>query len=104
VDQVVPSSDTTCSTEIPKITRQLVRRLAQGAPQLAEPQDPLDGGLSIVDWCRLWKMCHAVTGNGIWLIQWPDGRSLLEQPSLLLEMFEIIEDQFTAEIASSVKQ
>ena len=64
--------------------------MAEGMRRMAEPLDPMEGGLSIDAWMALWLNCHAVTGMGTWQQAWPDGRPLVEQPMIAVEMFSLI--------------
>jgi hypothetical protein len=70
-----------------------MRRLAAGLPLLAEPRDPMEGGLSAGAWMALWSACHAVTGLGLWRTVWPDGGATTEQPALAVAMFDLITAQ-----------
>jgi hypothetical protein len=61
-----------------------------GLPLLREPVDPMEGGLSVVAWAALWQQCHATTGMGAWRTEWPDGKSVLEQSSITVDVFGLI--------------
>jgi hypothetical protein len=70
-----------------------------GLPLLAEPVDAEEGGLTVPAWVRLWSMCHVVMGDGILRTAWPDGGAAVEQPYIVVNMFELI----TGQVAESVK-
>lgn len=57
-------------------------------------------GLVIESWVALWLRSHAVHEGGTTLLAWPDGRSLIEQPAIVVSMFALIEDEVRKEIQS----
>ena len=50
----------------------------------------MEGGLSVSAWVVLWKQCHAMTGDGVWRVAWPDGGALIDQPALTVSMFDVV--------------
>lgn len=52
-------------------------------------------GLPIFEWTTLFMDCHNFTGLGIMQYTWPDGKSVLEQSNLLVEVFTLIKSEFT---------
>lgn len=52
--------------------------------------DPMDGGLSVRGWLQLWDACHTAGYAGPQLVAWPDGRPLIDQPRLTVEMFALV--------------
>jgi hypothetical protein len=74
--------------------RVIARRLIAGLHQLAEPQDPIPGGLRISDWVELWGLCHEYDEVGnVKRREWPEAGSLIEQPSMTVTMFQEIGHQ-----------
>jgi len=55
--------------------------------------DPMDGGLSVPQWMQLWYGTH----EGGRRTEWPDGRSLIEQPSIAVEMLDLVGEQIMKE-------
>lgn len=51
------------------------------------------GGLECWAWLDLWSLCHEGTRR----IEWPDGKSLLKQPAILVHMFYLILEQIASE-------
>jgi hypothetical protein len=74
-----------------------------GLAPFAEPVDPLEGGLDVDSWLRLWKCCHAATGQGIWRTSWPDDTCALQQPALTIAMFDVLSNIVAKEIYSDGK-
>jgi len=58
----------------------------------------VEGGLSIGQWMALWGKCHAWVMGCPMRLQWPDGGSLMDQPALTVEMFELIESEWLEEL------
>ncbi len=54
-------------------------------------------GLSIETWQGLWYSCHAFGMGGPQRLEWPDGRCLIEQPAIVVRMFELFADRFAKE-------
>jgi hypothetical protein len=54
-------------------------------------------------WIELWTWCHAPGFAGPVRTAWPDGRSLLEQPAVVVRVFDLI-TEITAEVARTDKQ
>ena len=52
--------------------------------------DPMDGGFSIEAWLRLWNACHEAGASGPRMVAWPDGKSLMEQPAIVVDVFDLI--------------
>ena len=50
-------------------------------------------GLSVADWLSLWLHSVANVQGSLVRLAWPDGKSLLEQPALAVEMFALITDE-----------
>jgi len=48
--------------------------------------DPMDGGLSVSAWCRLWEQTHDLGRR----TEWPDGQCLLEQPAIAVAIFDLV--------------
>lgn len=64
-----------------------MRCLFEGIPA----REPCDvDGLSMEGWLGLWSECFANVQGSLVRMAWPDGRSLVEQPSLGVEMFDLI--------------
>lgn len=61
------------------------------------------GGLTCAGWLRVYGLCHSSGFSGPELRAWPDGRSLVEQPWLVVETFEVIAGQMVAEAESRRK-
>jgi len=57
----------------------------------------MEGGLSIEQWVRLYAQIHQPTGFGWARTEWPDGGCLMDQPAIAVEMFDLIDDEFTKE-------
>jgi hypothetical protein len=57
----------------------------------------MEGGLSIATWLRLWCLINQPTGFGWMQTEWPDGGSLLDQPAIALDMFDIVGYEFMKE-------
>lgn len=51
----------------------------------------MEGGLSMRSWVTLWQTSHAMTSMGMWRLSWPDGGTTLNQPAVLVAMFDLIE-------------
>jgi hypothetical protein len=66
--------------------------MIEGLSQLSEPLDPMEGGRSMYAWLQLFQLSYAVTQMGLWRLSWPDGGPTLEQPALLVDMFDLIHD------------
>jgi hypothetical protein len=87
----------------PFIARRVARRLAAGVQVFDE--DPMEGGISIPQWMKLWARTSQPTGFGWARTEWPDGRSLLEQPAIAVEMLDLVGDEFLKEAqAKSAEQ
>jgi hypothetical protein len=52
----------------------------------------VEGGLTLESWMELYVGCHNYTASGPRLLAWPDGRSMLRQPALVVRMFNIISE------------
>lgn len=50
-------------------------------------------GLSQSAWVELWVLCY----QGAKRIAWPDGKSTIEQPSIVVHMFSLVVEQWIAE-------
>lgn len=42
------------------------------------------------DWLRMWHGCHVASSSGPVRIAWPDGGAYLDQPVIVIEVFEFI--------------
>jgi hypothetical protein len=49
------------------------------------------GGISVATWFGMFNAYRTMR-------QWPDGRALLDQPNLTVEVFETIDDQLNREL------
>jgi hypothetical protein len=72
-----------------------VRLLIQGKQWAAIPDSwrVVVGGFSCLTWISLWRHCHNKGFVGPELREWPDGKSLMEQPKITVRMFELITEQ-----------
>ena len=50
-------------------------------------------GLDVGIWVELFNGCHSNGIKGPQLIAWPDGKCYLDQPNIVVIMFEVIRDQ-----------
>lgn len=75
----------------PLVARRIAHRLAAGVT-VFDP-DPMEGGLSISQWMELWSYTH----EGGRRTEWPDGRSLMEQPSIAVKMLDLVGEQILKE-------
>lgn len=50
-------------------------------------------GLTEKSWLLLWRECHTGGMGGPMRLCWPDGKSLLEQPAIVVNVFAMISDQ-----------
>lgn len=63
------------------------------------PREPCEvDGRPVSDWLGLWAHCHANIWGSLVRLAWPDGRSLLEQPALLVAMFDLIREEAVKEM------
>lgn len=85
----------TGDTAKPSIARRIAQRLASGVT--VHDKDPMEGGLSVPQWMQIWQNTNQPTGFGFSRIEWPDGRSLLEQPAIGVEMLELVGEQIMKE-------
>lgn len=51
----------------------------------------MEGGLTMSAWMTLWYASHAITMMGVWRIDWPDGGCTLDQPAILVAVFDLID-------------
>ena len=72
----------------PLVTRRIVGRRLDGVTVFDD--DPMDGGVSVEVWTRLWNACHEPGFSGLRFVAWPDGKALLEQPAIVVEMFDVL--------------
>ena len=79
----------------PSVARRIARRLSAGVTIFDE--DPMEGGLTVGRWLRLWSHIHQPTGFGWMRTEWPDGGCLIEQPAIAVEMLELVGDEFMKE-------
>ncbi len=64
--------------------RQIAARLAAGVNLLAEPQDPMIGGLDASAWFEIFYDTHAGTGMGGFVrVEWPEPGGYAEQPTMV---------------------
>lgn len=66
------------------ITRRIAQRLATGVTVF--DKDPMDGGLQVSHWMQLWQHTHDDWRR----TAWPDGRSLIEQAMIAVNLFDIV--------------
>ena len=55
------------------------------------------GGFTVDAWLQMWFGSHAMTQVGMQRVAWPDGRSLLEQPAIVVSVFSVISSLVSAE-------
>jgi len=60
-------------------------------------EDPMEGGIEVVKWLRLWSQTNQPTGFGWMRTEWPDGGCLIDQPAIAVEMLELVGDEFMKE-------
>jgi len=75
----------------PLVARRIARRNAAGVTVFDE--DPLEGGLTVIQWIELWLQTH---DNGR-RTEWPDGGCLLDQPAIAVAMLGIVGDELLEE-------
>lgn len=75
----------------PSIARRIAYRLATGVKVF--DSDPMEGGLSVSQWMRLWYGTH----EGGRRTEWPDGGSLIGQSSIVVEMLDLVGEQIMKE-------
>jgi hypothetical protein len=75
----------------PFICRRIAHRLATGATVFDE--DPHEGGLTVRQWMELWMYTHDRGRR----TEWPDGRSLLEQPAIGVHMLDLVGEEMLKE-------
>lgn len=66
--------------------------------------DVVLGGHRAATWRHLWMACHEGGLAGPVLREWPDGGALLNQSALLVQIFQLIEEQMSAEAKSREQQ
>lgn len=49
------------------------------------------------EWFRVWELCHAPGFSGPQFVAWPDGRGLIDQPAVVVAVFDMIDDQVRLE-------
>jgi hypothetical protein len=82
-----------------------LQRLIAGKALLAEPVDPIVGGLTCHSWLDLYQACHEPNGmGGMTRVEWPDGGSLADQPACVVVVFSIIGQLVAAESARQQRQ
>lgn len=80
--------------------RQILQRLIAGKGKLAEPVDPVAGGLRCEEWLELYAVCHEPNGmGGMRRVEWPDAGGLAEQAACVVAIFSIIGQLVAAESA-----
>lgn len=42
---------------------------------------------------QLWQQCHTAGFSGAQRLCWPDGKSLLEQPAIVVTLFSLITEE-----------
>lgn len=81
--------------------RQIAARLAAGAEPLAEPQDPMLGGLPVGAWFALFRDTHEPDGfGGMRRAEWPDGGAYADQPAVLVEALAAVREAVVTEWAN----
>lgn len=84
--------------------RQIAARLAMGKEPLAEPQDPMIGGWSVGDWFQVFTDTHTPNGmGGLLREEWPDGRTYIEQPAVVLTALGLVKHALMEATKSSAK-
>lgn len=56
------------------------------------------------EWALMYSNCISVVQGSIMQWAWPDGRSLVEQPALTVELFAIMRDEFSKELAEQMRR
>ena len=80
-------------------------RYIAGRPILAEPIDPMWGGLSVPQWISLFYDTHAPNGmGGMVRIEWPEPGGLAEQPDVVVRAFGVVASQIYAASESINRQ
>lgn len=65
-----------------------------GQVMLAEPRDPMVGGISVGGWFQLFTDTHSPNGmGGFTRIEWPEPGGLADQPALVPEVLHIVQDE-----------
>lgn len=78
--------------------RQIVMRLLAGRELLAEPVDPLIGGLDAMSWLSLYHACHEPSGfGGMRRVEWPAAGGLENQAYVIVAMFAVLGTEVEAE-------
>lgn len=82
--------------------RIIIRRLIAGRPLLAEPVDPLFGGLPAEQWMSLYYACHEPSGfGGMRRIEWPDEGGVSRQAYVTVMVFSEIGAELSKELESN---
>lgn len=84
----------------PLIARRIAQRLSAGVK--VHDEDPMEGGISVANWLRLWVQINQPTGFGWMRIEWPDGGCLLDQPAIAIEMLDLVGEQFMKEAQAQI--
>lgn len=82
----------------PLVARRIAHRLCAGVT--VHDEDPMEGGLSIRDWLRIWSLIHEPTGFGWMRAEWPDGRCALDQPAIAVAMLDLVGDEYIKEASA----
>lgn len=78
----------------PSKTRRIIFRMMEDLPHPLGEDDPRDGGLSVFEWVTMWRATHRAMGmGGFERIEWPDGRSYVEQPAMTVAMMNLIQEE-----------
>jgi hypothetical protein len=54
-------------------------------------------------WVQIWQQCHTAGFGGPMRLCWPDGLSVIEQPYVTIQMFDLIADEMRASTEAKVR-
>lgn len=60
-------------------------------------------GLFPAQWLSIMQSCFLITGYGIAQLNWPNGKSLLEQSAKLVRIFDIIKTEISDSMSRARK-
>jgi hypothetical protein len=84
--------------------RIIAARIAEGQNLLAEPVDPLFGGLTVWQWFELFVGTHAPNGMGAFVrIEWPDGGAYADQAALTVHALGFVSEALTSKKPEMIK-
>lgn len=85
----------------PSVARRVVGRLLAGVT-VGEAHH--EGGLSMGQWLALFVPCINIIEGSVARAAWPDGKALLDQPALTVEMFSIMHTELAKHIADEMRR